>query len=86
MQFKYLETERRNAHYLLNRGFAVVWMDGCNGNHLRMLLCQGKMGVVAYSDFVGMPTQSLVWPTEPHPTKAHQIDPIRFRLGLVRPE
>src|SRR5579862_6684839 len=83
MQLEYFETKRGDARDLFDRSFAIIGMDRRDREHLRMLLRKGEMGLVACSDLVGMPAQSLVWPAEPHPTQAGQINPCCFRLFLI---
>ena len=77
VQLEYFETKRGNAGNLFDRGFAIIWMDRRNGKHLRVLLCKGEMGVVAFSDFVGMPDQS---PGLARRTTCHQNLPDQFLL------
>ena len=86
VQLEYLEAKRGDARDLFDRDFAIIWMDRRNGEHLWVFLCKGQMGVVAFSDLVGMPAQSLVWPAEPHATKTYQINSCCFRLRLVLTE
>src|ERR1700722_3555508 len=86
VQLEYLEAKRGDARDLFDCGFAIIWMDRRNREHLWVLLCKGEMGVVAFSDLVGMPAQSLVWPAEPHATKTYQINSCSFRLRFVLTE
>ena len=83
MQFENLETERCDARDLFEGSLAVIRMDRRNRQHLRVFLCEGKVGVVACLDVRRMSAQGLVWAAKPHAAEPDQADPCGFGLRLI---